>query len=249
MYYKDDTRKFIAALIGGKNKMAKITNENLPKTGYTSKTPDKFLLNAGAWVKNLEWVKEEEKWSYDLIGATSDGSKLTMKNTYRQVPVDGIMTTPVGADMIEETEGTFELNMIEHTLENLKMTLLATSEASDGTNYPEGYTVIKPKAKIEAADYIKNMAYIGTLSGSVKPIIIIIENAICTSGLELEPKDKAEAVYTATFEARTGADNLETQALPITILYPDDTTGTPDVKMTKQVDGGPEVKKEKAGDK
>ncbi len=222
--------------------MAEITSENLPKTGYTKDAAGNFLLNAGAWVKNLEWDSATSKWKYELIGATSEGSKLTMKNTYRKVPIDGMFTAPVGADMIEETEGTFELNMIEHTLSNLKMMLLADSTTSDGTDFPAGYEIIKPKANIEESDYIKNMAYIGTISGSKKPIIILIDYAICTSGLEIEPKDKAEAVYTAVFEARTDPDNIETQALPITILYPTkDAPSGGASGLSAKLDGAPET--------
>lgn len=229
------------------------TGENLPKTGYTKEAAGNFLLNAGAWVKNLTWDEATKKWSYDLIGATSEGSKLTMKNTYRKVPIDGMFTTPVGADMIEETEGTFELNMIEHTLSNLKMMLLADSETSDGKTFPAGYEIIKPKAIVSESDYIKNMAYIGTISGSKDPIIIIIDYAICTSGLELETKDKSEAVYTAVFEARTDPSNIDTQALPITILYPKkDEVVEPESQSSRQLDGAPEEKEntdEKAGKK
>lgn len=221
------------------------TSETLPKTGYTKASAGNFLLNAGAWVKNLKWVKgdsgAEGKWSYDLIGATSDGSKITLKNTYRQVQIDGVLTTPVGADMIEEIEGVVELNMIEHTLENMKMLLLASSKKSTGEDFPPGYEVIKPKAQVGESDYIENLGYIGTLSGSDKPVIIIIDYAICTSGLELEPKDKSEAVYTAVFEVRTGPDNLQNQALPVTILFPiiEEGQQKQGLNVKNKVDGDP----------
>lgn len=228
------------------------TSENLPKTGYSKETPNFYLLNAGAWVKNLKWDKATSKWSFDLIGATSGGSKITIKNTYRQVEVDGVFTTPVGSDMIEEAEATAELNFIEMTLENLKMILLAdSSESGSGGDFPPGYTIIKPKAKISTTDYVENMAYVGTLAGSNKPIIIIFHYAICTSGLEVEPKDKEEAIYSVTFEARTGADNLDTMALPVTILYPkmDVAPAKAPMLAEKQIDGAPEASKVKDEDK
>lgn len=214
-----------------------VVSANLPKTGYTSNTPDSFLLNAGAWVKNLKWDSTAKKWEYDLIGATSGGSKITLKNNYRQVEVDGVFTIPVGADMIESAEGTAEMNFIEVTVENLKTALLAESTETDGSEFPEGYHVISPKAKISISDYAQNMAYIGTLSGSDKPIIIIFDYAICTSGLEIEPKDKEEAVYTVTFEARTGPDNLDTMALPIKILYPKAVEGGGAETFSVDIDG------------
>lgn len=196
------------------------TSETLPKSGYTADTPKRYLLNAGALVRNLEWDSTELKWSYDEFGATSGGSKLTLKNNLRQVEVDGVFTTPVGGDMIESSEGTFEVNVIEHTLDNVKMALFANNYDSDGTDYPVGYDVITPKQKIDTADYIQNLAYIGTISGSDKPIIIIMANAICTSGLEVEVKDKSESVVTLKFDARTPSGDVSTTSLPVTILFP-----------------------------
>lgn len=238
------------------------TSENLPKTGYTKDTPKSFLLNAGAWVKNLQWIKgvgeAAGKWSYDLIGATSDGSKINLAYTYRQVQVDGVFTTPVGADMIDEATATAEINLIEFTLSNLKMMLLATNETSTGEDYPEGYEIVTPGSQVKLEHYVENMAYVGTISGSDKPVIIIFDHAICTSGLEVEPKDKSEAVYPVTFEARTGADNIEQMGLPVKILYPTSTdpSGFAAEGASTKIDGAPETeeavdldKEEKAGKK
>mgnify|MGYP003601209163 CR=1 FL=1 len=108
------------------------TSETLPKSGYTADTPKRYLLNAGALVRNLTWDSSVLKWSYDEFGATSGGSKLTLKNNLRQVEVDGVFTTPVGGDMIESSEGTFEINVIEHTRDNIKMSLFANSKDSSG---------------------------------------------------------------------------------------------------------------------
>lgn len=197
-----------------------ITSETLPKSGYSKDTPKRYLLNAGALVRNLAWDGETKKWSYDVLGATSGGSKLSLKNNLRQVEVDGVFTTPVGGDMIESSEGTFEINVIEHTRDNVKMALFAEITESTGTDYPEGYDVIIPKQKIEETDYISNLGYIGTLSGSDLPVIIIMDHAICTSGLELEVKDKAEAIYPLTFAARTPIDDITSTSLPVRILMP-----------------------------
>ena len=197
-----------------------ITSDTLPKSGYSADTPKRYLLNAGALVRNLSWDSEAKKWTYDVLGATSGGSKLSLINNLRQVEVDGVFTTPVGGDMIESSEGTFEVNVIEHTRDNVKMALFANVVESDGSEFPEGYDIITPKQKIEESDYINNLGYIGTISGSDLPVIIIMEHAICTSGLELEVKDKAEAIYPLTFAARTAIDDITTTSLPVRILMP-----------------------------
>lgn len=224
--------------------MAQFTD--LPKTGYTKDSAKGFLLNAGALLKNLTF--KEGKWSGDLLGATSGGSSISLVNTFRQPEIDGVFTTPVGADSIETSEGKFEVNMIEWTAENIKIAILGEIKKSDGTDFPDGYDVITTRRKVEESDYIENLAYVGTISGSEKPVIIIMHHSIVTSGLEFEPQDKQEGIYKMVFEARSGADEVNDTSLPITILFPTATaaegakSNTEDV--SRKIDG---VEKEDKG--
>lgn len=197
--------------------------ETLPKSGYTSKTPKRFNLNAGALLKNLKWDTTTKKWSGDLLGATSGGSSISLVNTYRQAEIDGVFAPTVGSDSIEESTANFEINFIEWTAQNLKMAILGDVQEGDGTNYPTGYDVITSRRKIELSDYVENLAYVGTISGTTKPIIVIMHHAIATSGLEFEPQDKQEAVYTVTFEGRASVEDIENTSLPVTILFPKET--------------------------
>lgn len=218
--------------------------EKLPKTGYTKDTPKRFQLNAGALLENLTWVKDLEgasgKWSGDLIGATSGGSSISLVNTFRQAEIDGVFTAVVGGDSIESSEGKFEVNMIEWTANNLKRALLADVKTSDGTEYPEGYEMITTRREVKSTDYIENLAYVGTITGSNNPIIIIMHHAFPTGGLEFEPKDKQEGIYKLVFEARASADNANDTSLPVTILFPNATDGVSGfAAQGKKIDGGP----------
>ena len=218
--------------------------EKLPKTGYTQDTPKRFQLNAGALLENLTWVKGAEeaggKWSGDLIGATSGGSSISLVNTFRQAEIDGVFTAVVGGDSIESSEGKFEVNMIEWTANNLKRALLADVKTSDGTQYPTGYEVITTRREVKSTDYIENLAYVGTITGSNNPIIIIMHHAFPTGGLEFEPKDKQEGIYKLVFEARASADNANDTSLPVTILFPNATDGVSGfAAQGKKIDGGP----------
>ncbi len=218
--------------------------EKLPKTGYTKDTPQRFQLNAGALLENLTWVKDLEgasgKWSGDLIGATSGGSSISLVNTFRQAEIDGVFTAVVGGDSIESSEGKFEVNMIEWTANNLKRALLADVKTSDGTQYPTGYEVITTRREVKSTDYIENLAYVGTITGSNNPIIIILHHAFPTGGLEFEPKDKQEGIYKLVFEARASADNANDTSLPVTILFPNATDGVSGfAAQGKKIDGGP----------
>lgn len=195
------------------------TSANLPKTGYTTDSPKHFLADAGVWVRDFSYDSETKQFTYALIGATSGGSKITLKYNYRQVEVDGVFTTPVGADMIESAEGTAELTLIEFSKETLK-TLILAEVKDDVEGIPDGYEVLSPKGKITKDDYVENLAFIGTLVGSNDPVIIIFHHAFCTSGLEFEPQDKNEAKYTATYELRAGEGDFANMAMPATIWYP-----------------------------
>ena len=229
--------------------------EKLPKTGYTKDTPQRFQLNAGALLENLTWVKDLEgasgKWSGDLIGATSGGSSISLVNTFRQAEIDGVFTAVVGGDSIESSEGKFEVNMIEWTANNLKRALLADAKTSDGTQYPTGYEVITTRREVKSTDYIENLAYVGTITGSNNPIIIIMHHAFPTGGLEFEPQDKQEGIYKLVFEARASADNANDTSLPVTILFPSATAGYSGFAAKgKKIDGGPvEVQPTKEGTK
>ena len=196
-----------------------VTSENLPKTGYNLNSSKHFLLNAGAVVKNLTW-SAEGGWTYEEFGATSGGSSLTLNNTLRQMEIDGLFNTPVGGDQIEASEGTMELNLLEFTAENIQHAVLGEVEPSDGTEFPEGYDVVTPSSRVTDANYIKNLAYVGTYGDSELPLIVIFDYAIVTEGLEFEPAQNEDNTMTMTFSARTAPENVSTSSLPVRVLVP-----------------------------
>ena len=71
---------------------------------------------------------------------------------------------------------------------------------------------------LEVSDYIDNITWVGTLSGSNKPVIIQIFNALNTEGLKFSTTDKAEATISLTFYAHYTQDDLDTP--PFKIYYP-----------------------------
>lgn len=191
----------------------------LPKTGYTSDTPKSFILNAGAVFMNLKW--ENGVWSGMRLGATVGGNTLNLTQEIEQIEVDGVFTGARGLDVFTDGEASLTCNVKELTAKNIAAALLAGESPSDGELYPSGYTVIEPKGQITDSDYLDNISYVGTVSGSNKPIIVILKNAICTSGLDLETVDKEQGTVEMKFEGRVGADDVDNMALPATILYPD----------------------------
>lgn len=195
------------------------------RTGYTASTPKHYLINAGAIYKNLTWNPTGGKegagqWEGDLLGATAGGNKVTVEVNYRVVEIDGVFTPAVGQKILESQTAKIETNVKELTAENIRLSINGEIKEADGTDAPTGYKVISGKSKLENTDYIENLGIVGTMSGTNDPIIVIIDNALCTSGLDFETKDNEEAVITMTFEAHADEGQIDDLSLPCRIYFP-----------------------------
>ncbi|WP_449456136.1 hypothetical protein [Streptococcus suis] len=190
------------------------------KTGYTKNTPKSYIVNAGAVYKNLTWNTESQKWEGELFGATSGGNKLTIEQNYRQIEVDGVFTAAVGQKVLESQGAKLEINAKELTAENIRMAINGVIEQGDGQKAPATSKVITAKGELKKTDYIANLGLVGNLSGTNEPIIVILDNALCVSGLEFETKDNDEAVITMTFEAHANEEQIDDLTLPCRIIYP-----------------------------
>ncbi|CYX44526.1 hypothetical protein [Streptococcus suis] len=195
------------------------------RTGYTASTPKHYLINAGAIYKNLTWNKSggdggTGQWEGELLGATSGGNKVTIEQNYRVVEVDGVFTPAVGQKVLESQTAKLETNVKEITVENIRLAINGEIKEADGTTAPTGYKVISGKSKLENTDYIENLGIVGTMSGTNDPIIVIIDNALCTSGLDFETKDNEEAVISMTFEAHADEGQVDDLSLPCRIYFP-----------------------------
>lgn len=156
-------------------------------------------------------------WNFDtsIIGATSGGSKCTITPEISNIEVDGALVKIKDiSDVKTGGTATMEVNFLELNKEVLKRATLG----QDGTSADDGYDLIEDKALIESGDYLENIAFVGkTLDG--RKIIVILDNALCTNGMEMEGKNKEAGVIAMTFECY--ADNeggLDT--LPWHIYYP-----------------------------
>ncbi len=189
--------------------------EELKSSGVTGTTPENILFGAGTIHRGLQYT--EGKWNFaeSLIGATSGGTKLTIKPEFKDIEVDGALVKTRGLVVKVGETAQLETNFAETTPETLKMQLIANEAAATSA---DGYNEITSKPRIETGDYIENLGYVGKkLDGT--PVIVIFDYALCTSGLEVEGKNKENSVSKATFECYAETDgDLET--LPYHIYYP-----------------------------
>ena len=186
------------------------------KHGVSATTPDNILLGAGTIHRNLSWDSSLKKWTGEIIGATSGGSKITIAGEIIDIELDGALVKVKGLAVKQGGTCIMETNFAELSSEIMQTASLFAVGDSDA----DGYTMLTDKASIEEGDYIENFGYIGQTANGKKLIIIIFENALCTSGLEIEGKNKENSVIKATMEAYAHNEgNLDT--LPVKIYYPD----------------------------
>ena len=184
------------------------------RNGITADTPKRILFGAGTIHKGLKY---SSAWNFEesLAGATNGGSKLSIVPELYDVPLDGANVAVKGLKVKTGEIATMEVNFAELTEDIIKAaTIGKTGTATDTT-----YNLIESKADIAVGDYWENVAFVGkTLEG--KNIIAILENALITSGMETEGKNKESAVGTYTFACHAAADADSFDTLPWKIYYP-----------------------------
>ena len=185
------------------------------KHGVTSTTPGNILFGAGTYHTGLKFA--DGAWGGTCVGATSGGGKLAINGELVPIELDGALVKVEGLDVKQGGTASMEVNFAELSNSILKMGTLFKEGESD----VDGFTLLQDKANIEKGDYLDNFGFVGMTADGSKQIIVIFERALCTSGLELEPKGKENAVVKLTLEACAPIDG-DLDRLPVKIYYPAD---------------------------
>lgn len=157
------------------------------------------------------WTDDEEH----VLGATNGGNKLSIVPEITPIEVDGAVVEIKGLNQKTGERGTMEINLAQHTVESLKRAIVGKEVDS----LIKGYIQIQTKSLIELSDYLDNIAFVGTKTDGTE-IIVIMENVICSSGLELDNKNKETSVTATTFKATADFASGVYDTLPIYIFYP-----------------------------
>lgn len=157
------------------------------------------------------WTDDEAH----VLGATNGGNKLSIVPEITPIEVDGATVEIKGLNQKTGETGTLEVNLAQHTVESIKRAIVG----KEADSLIKGYTQIETKSLIELSDYLDNIAFVGTMTDGTE-IIAILENAICSSGLELDNKNKETSVCATTFKATADFKGGVFDKLPIYIFYP-----------------------------
>lgn len=182
--------------------------------GVTEKTVKNIQFGAGTIHKGLKYSTDSWNFEESLIGATKGGSTVKIEPEFYSVQPDGSTVAIKNFKRKIGEKATMDVNLIEINPDMIKASVVG----ADGVSNIEGYSLIESKDAIEEGDYFENIAFVGeTLDG--KNIIVILDNALCTSGLSIEGKSGEESVGKFTFECH-GDASASLTTLPYHIYYP-----------------------------
>ena len=184
--------------------------------GITENTVKNIQFGAGTIHKGLKYTTGTG-WNFEesCIGATKGGSSVKITPEIYTVEPDGSSVAVKDFKRKVGETAEMEINLLELNVDMIKASVIG--EEAEAPNIT-GYTLIQSKGDITEGDYWENIAFVGeTLDG--KNIIVILPNALCTSGLSIEGKSGEESVGKFTFECHGDASESLT-TLPYQIYYP-----------------------------
>jgi hypothetical protein len=180
--------------------------------GIRTETVDHFLVDAGAVYVNLGETDER------LLGATRGGNSFAIEQDVREPEIDGSPGPLKGTRRIVETRPTLTANLLEITRENIMMAIAGAEAEAYPDDTAATHDEIRRRRNITAADYVKNIALVGTINGSDEPVIFIIYNALQTDNFELGTEDRDEGVLTLTLTGHFDPADMSVE--PWAIRYP-----------------------------
>lgn len=187
--------------------------------GITQNTPKRISLNAGTIHFGLKYSTTDKSWNFEesLVCATQGGNKFTYAETMEQIEVDNAFVPIEGLDIKYGDNATLEANAIEITDDIIQKALHLAEDSNAGI---EGYKVFKNQSTLPKGTYVENVGFVSETTGG-KPIIIIMDLGIITSGLELDTKSKQSNPYKLTIESRAPLSQQDYRHCPIRIYYPE----------------------------
>lgn len=197
-------------------------------TGASEKTPKNLLLGAGTIHKGLKYANGKWNFEESLVGATSGGSKLSIKPELFNPELDNVMVKVKGMDFKMGETANIEINFAELSADIIKTAVIGA--ISKNEELPD-FDLIESSPDIQEGDYWDNVAFVGQKTDGTN-IIAILDNVICTSGFEIDAKNKDTAKPKITFECTQKPDG-DTRILPYHIYYPK-TKQTNEVKNTEE---------------
>ncbi len=183
-------------------------------TGYTPKTAQNFQLDSGVWFKDyIVGTDTPATAQAKIIGATQGGSSIAVTPTMRQALVDGLQGEWAGGKRILFWDAVGSPNFVEVSKGVADVALAAVNTVTSAF-----YEEITSRHHICDEDFIENVTFIGTISGSDDPIIIQLFKVLNMNGFNFTSADATEAVVATELKAHY--DPLDPGVPPFKIYMP-----------------------------
>lgn len=184
-------------------------------SGITTGTPSKIPFGAGVYFHSVAFDEKvaptEEEIKTGILGATQDGGSLTITPEFFAPELDGATVAIKELQRKVGETAQIEASLAELTAETVaKQVIGNVGETTDGN-----YDVVT-SAELAAGHFYSGFGYYGHLLDG-RPVIIIFKNALCTSGMTFEGKNKTNSVFKGTFECQSDIE-YSTTKLPYAIF-------------------------------
>jgi hypothetical protein len=189
---------------------------NTTYSGFSTDSALGYQLDAGAYFVNFDIATDTyatAKAAGKLLGATQGGGSFTATPEMRTINVDGVKGAAKGNQVIDSWDV-----MMSPTVLELSKELMAYALATSTNTEEAFYNKIQANNYICDDDYLTNITFVGRLSGTQKPIIIQIFNAVNTNGITLESADNSEGTIAMEFKGHYDASDLDSP--PFAIYFP-----------------------------
>lgn len=166
------------------------------KSGITAGTPSKILFGAGVYFQGVNYdetvAPTEEEIKAAIIGATQDGGTLTITPELFAPELDGATVAIKELQQKVGETAQMEISYAELTAE--LMANMVFGEVKESTD--KNYEVVTSSA-LKSGHFYEGFGYYGEFLDG-RPMIILFKNALCTSGLSTDNKNKTNSVFKGT---------------------------------------------------
>lgn len=211
------------------------------RAGVSAVTPNRLVFDAGRLYLNIDLVALETPLDEEYImgffgacqafhigprfvlddvlehatalGATRGGTSFDPGRSLREVEADGPLGPVYGLRRRQSVEPIMTATLLEMSRSNLTTAIAgATDEATPG-----GLRKMSGGPIVDDT-FIDNVALVATYSGSYKPVVLVIENALVAEVADVDLDDKDEVALQVTF--RGHFDPGEAAREPWIIYHP-----------------------------
>ncbi len=193
--------------------------------GVTTGTPAKIAFGAGVYFQGVTFdpliAPTEETVKKAIIGATQEGGTFTITPEFFTPELDGVNVAVKELQQKVGETAQMEVSFAELTSDlAAKMAIGKVSESTD-----KDYDVLTSSEHLTAGHYYNGFGYYGRFLDG-RPLIIIFKNALCTSGLTTDAKNKTNSLFKGTFACHSDLE-FGTSKLPYAIFIHKGTSWTP----------------------